>query len=126
MQTLSLLCALLFGAHVSHVPAKKSDLTIKLVDRKPVSRTHSRYRCDANGAKLGLPQGVFAVEYINRGDNHLAIVPVHGTSLIFANVVSGSGARYASGSLIWWTGRAITLSSEGLGEKMISACEEIK
>lgn len=126
MRTFYVLCALALGALVSQGPADASDLTISLTDNQPVSRMHARYRCDTHGAELGLPSGVFTVEYINRGNNHLAIVPIHGSSLIFANVISGSGARYASGSLIWWTGRAITLSSEGLGEKITSTCEEIK
>lgn len=43
------------------------------------------------------------VEYINAHPIFLAIVPVEGESLIFVNVMSGSGARYASGQYIWWT-----------------------
>lgn len=50
----------------------------------------------------------FYVTYINDTYNSLAIVPVPGilddpVALIFANVVSASGARYASGFYIWWT-----------------------
>lgn len=43
------------------------------------------------------------VVYINAGPNGLAIVPVNGESLIFASVISGSGARYAAGPYIWWS-----------------------
>jgi membrane-bound inhibitor of C-type lysozyme len=43
------------------------------------------------------------VEYINVEPDHLAIVPVEGEPRIFVMVISGSGARYASGRYIWWS-----------------------
>ncbi len=45
----------------------------------------------------------FAVRYVNSGANVLAIVPVDGETRIFVNVVSASGAKYVSGSHVWWT-----------------------
>jgi len=43
------------------------------------------------------------VSYINasNGDS-FATVPIDGTPHVFVNVLSGSGARYASGRYIWW------------------------
>jgi membrane-bound inhibitor of C-type lysozyme len=43
------------------------------------------------------------VTYINGDPDHLAVVPVDGAKRIFVNVISASGARYASGQYIWWT-----------------------
>ena len=58
------------------------------------ARTTANYDC--GGKSL-------AVDYINVEPDHLAIVPVDGKPRIFANVFSGSGARYASGQYVWWT-----------------------
>jgi membrane-bound inhibitor of C-type lysozyme len=54
-----------------------------------------RYECD----------GVqpFAVEYVNAAPNFLALVPVEGHTMVFANVAAASGARYVAGSYEWWT-----------------------
>ncbi|MFV0514714.1 MAG: MliC family protein [Jhaorihella sp.] len=63
------------------------------------------YTCDA-----GEP---FSVQYVNSGANALAILPVGGEARVFVNVVSGSGAKYASGSHVWWTkGEEATLEDE--------------
>ena len=75
---------------------------------------------------MGLPAGVFSVEYLNGAGNSLAIVPVSGNSLIFANVVSGSGARYAAGQYIWWeAGGGVTFSSDSIAGKMSSECHRV-
>lgn len=44
-----------------------------------------------------------SVQYINSGANALAVLQHEGEERIFVNVVSGSGARYASGADVWWT-----------------------
>jgi membrane-bound inhibitor of C-type lysozyme len=77
---------------------------------------------------MGLPTGAFSVEYLNGAGNSLAVVPVGGNSLIFANVVSGSGARYAAGQYIWWdaAGRGTTFSSDSLAGKMSSQCHRVE
>jgi membrane-bound inhibitor of C-type lysozyme len=108
--------------------AGASDLTIHLSGSQPLSRNTAKYQCDAQGAKMGLPAGVFSVEYINGAGNSLAIVPVGGNSLIFANVVSGSGARYAAGQYIWWDagGRGTTFSSDSIAGKMSSDCHRVQ
>ena len=45
------------------------------------------------------------VQYVNAGENAIALTNINGTPRIFVNVVSGSGARYVSG--------ADTLSTKG-------------
>lgn len=104
--------------------AGATDLTIHLNGSQPVSRNTVKIQCDAQGVKMGLPAGVFSVEYLNGAGNSLAVVPVGGSSLIFANVMSGSGARYAAKEFIWWDagGRGITFSSDSLAGKMSSTC----
>ncbi|MEA2538950.1 MAG: hypothetical protein QOH35_316, partial [Acidobacteriaceae bacterium] len=77
--------------------AGATDVTIHLNGSQPVSRKTVQYQCDAKAAAIGLPATAFPVEYINGAGNSLAVVPMHGNSLIFANVMSGSGARYAAG-----------------------------
>lgn len=108
--------------------AGASDLTIHLSGSQPITRNTAKYQCDEQGAKMGLPAGIFSVEYINGAGNSLAVVPVGGNSLIFANVVSGSGARYAAGQYIWWDagGRGTTFSSDSIAGKMSSDCHRVK
>ena len=104
--------------------ARATDITIHLSGSEPMSRNTAKYQCDGQGTKMGLPAGVFSVEYLNGAGNSLAVVPVAGHSLIFANVTSGSGARYAAGSYIWWEagGRGVTFSSDSIAGKMTSEC----
>jgi membrane-bound inhibitor of C-type lysozyme len=103
--------------------AGATDLTIHLNGAQALTRKTVQYQCDAKGAGMGLPAGAFPVEYINGAGNSLVIVPVHETSLIFANVSSGSGARYAAGQYIWWeAGGAVTFYSDSLAGKTQSAC----
>ncbi|MDQ2774461.1 MAG: MliC family protein [Acidobacteriota bacterium] len=77
--------------------------------------------------KLGLPPDAFTVEYLNGGGNSLAITPISGRSLIFVSVISGSGARYASGPYIWWDAgaRGIHLYSDSLAGKKQSSCRQL-
>lgn len=107
--------------------AAATDLTIHLKGAGTFTHSTIRYECDAQGAKMGLPSGVFSVEYINGAGNSLAVVPIHGKSLIFANVISGSGARYAAGEYIWWdaAGRSVSLSSDSIAGKMRSECHRV-
>ena len=104
-----------------------TDLTIHLNGSQPISRSTEKVQCDAQGEKMGLPAGTFSVEYLNGAGNSLAVVPVGGDSLIFVNVPSGSGARYAAGKYIWWdaAGRGITFSSDWMSDKMSSTCHRV-
>jgi membrane-bound inhibitor of C-type lysozyme len=107
--------------------AGATDLTIHLSGSQPVSRKTVQYQCDAKAAAIGLPAAAFQVEYINGAGNSLAVIPIHGNSLIFANVMSGSGARYAAGQYIWWeAGGSVTLYSDSMAGKMQSACHPAK
>jgi membrane-bound inhibitor of C-type lysozyme len=113
---------------LSSVAFAATDLTIHLNGSQPVSRSTRQYQCDAQGAKMGLPAVSFSVEYINGAGNSVAVLPIHGSSLIFANVSSGSGARYAASQYIWWeeAGRTVSLSSDSIAGKMRSECHPIK
>ena len=71
-----------------------ADVVIRLPQALAVTRNVVTYACQ------GLPQ--IRVEYITAGSNALAVVPVSGEALVFAGVLSGSGARYAAGPYIWW------------------------
>ena len=107
--------------------AGASDLTIHLPGSQTFTRKMVKYQCDVQGSKLGLPTGVFSVEYINGAGNSLAVVPVSGKPMIFANVISGSGARYAAAQFIWWDagGRGTTFSSESMAGNVTSECKSI-
>jgi membrane-bound inhibitor of C-type lysozyme len=103
-----------------------TELTIHLNGSQPISRQTVQYQCDAKGAAMGLPATIFPVEYLNGGGNSLAIVPIHGASMIFANVNSGSGARYAASDYIWWDAAgSVTISSDSLAGKTQSACHRV-
>jgi membrane-bound inhibitor of C-type lysozyme len=107
--------------------AEASDLTIHLNGTEAISRNTVKYQCDTQGSKMGLPAEVFSVEYVNGAGNSLAIVPVGGHSLIFANVMSGSGARYAALQYIWWDagGRGVTFSSDSIAGNLTSTCHRV-
>jgi membrane-bound inhibitor of C-type lysozyme len=107
--------------------AMATELTIHLNGSQPISRQTIHYQCDAQGAAMGLPATAFAVEYINGAGNRLAIVPVRATSMVFANIFSGSGARYAAAEYIWWdaAGRTTTFSSDSLAGKKTSVCHRV-
>jgi membrane-bound inhibitor of C-type lysozyme len=108
--------------------AGASDLRIHLQGNGTVQRKTVKYQCDAQGVKMGLPQGVFAVEYLNGAGNHLAVVPVKGNSVVFVTVPSGSGAKYAAEEFTWWEagGRGTTFASDFPGPKASSECHEAK
>jgi membrane-bound inhibitor of C-type lysozyme len=108
-------------------PASATDLTLHLTGTQPVTRQTVQYQCDAQGAAMGLPAGPFAVEYVNGAGNSLAVLPVHGASLVFANISSGSGARYAAAEYIWWdaAGRSTSFSSDSISGKMRSECHRV-
>lgn len=110
------------------IMAAASDLTLHLDGAQSFKRMTARFQCDANGAKMGLPAQVFTVEYLNSSSNHLAIVPVNGSSKIFVTVPSGSGAKYAAEQLTWWDAgdRGTTFASDFPGPKMSSSCHQVK
>ena len=98
-----------------------ADVVIRLPQAPSVVRNVVTYACE------GLPQIRIMVEYITAGSNALAVVPVSGEALVFAGVLSGSGARYAAGHYIWWTkGTSADLYDQrrGEGAKPIG-CQEV-
>lgn len=54
-----------------------------------------QYRCD-DGQRI-------TARYYNSPDNQIAILRLDGKRLLFVNVLSASGARYAHGHRVWWT-----------------------
>lgn len=61
-----------------------------------VERTQVRYECEGR-------EELLVAEYVNAAPNFLTILAVDDEPLVFASVISGSGARYASGFYVWWT-----------------------
>jgi len=112
------------------VAGEATDLTIHLPGEASVSRRVVQFQCDSTGVQLGLPAGVFPVEYLDGAGNSLAILPIGGRSIIFSNVISASGARYASGRYVWWDAgsRGVHLYSDfdSLDAKKQAACRSVK
>lgn len=109
------------------VPSLAEDLSVRLPGVS-VTRIHASFDCGADGVALGLPSGPFTVEYLNAGENHLAVLPIHGQALIFSNVISGSGARYAAGRYIWWDAgaRGVTLYADSVNGHPKAECKVLK
>jgi len=98
IQVLALGCALA-------APTRATDLTLHLNNSGPVKTLTARFTCDQAGASIGLPAGTFTVQYVTTGDTSLAILPVKGQDLVFAQVISANGGRYVTGRLTWWDAR---------------------
>ena len=127
MRAIGKKCVLAIAILFAGTFAGATDVTLHLKGSQAMSRSTVRYECDAEGAKMGLPAGIFSVEYLNGAGNSLAILPVNGASLVFANIVSASGARYAAKQFIWWdaAGRSVSFSSDSLAGKMRCECHRI-
>jgi membrane-bound inhibitor of C-type lysozyme len=107
--------------------AKASDVTIHLRgSSQPIVQTEFLFDCGQAGSKMGLQPGTFKVTYINGAGNSLAVIPVNGSSLIFVNVASGSGARYAAGQYVWWDadGRSVTFSADSSAGRSKATCRK--
>ena len=106
--------------------AGASELSIKGAGK--FERKTVKYQCDASGATMGLPAGVFEVEYLNETTNHLAVVPVKGKPMIFVTVSSGSGAKYTAQQFVWWEagGRGTTFQSGFPGTEASSTCKTVQ
>lgn len=117
---------LLFTMLAASTLAPATDLVVTLPGSKPLSRNVVRYNCDANAPKIGLPAVPFDVEYINGSGNNLATVPILGGVLIFANVSSASGARYAAQNYVWWDAKGTaTLYLESPAQKEKVICQPV-
>ncbi len=105
-----LLAVAALGLLAFPAPAVETSMQLVLTLEGNAQRDVVTYSCDGHDEPL-------TVEYINAHPIFLAIVPVEGESLIFVNVVSASGARYASGQYVWWTrGNDAELHDEMAGE----------
>lgn len=91
-----LLAAATLGFLAFPAPAVETSMQLVLTLEGNAQRDVMTYQCEGSDELL-------TVEYVNAHPIFLAIVPVEGERLIFVNVISGSGARYASGQYVWWT-----------------------
>jgi membrane-bound inhibitor of C-type lysozyme len=82
--------------------ASASDLTVPFPDGVSISQQAVRYQCDSNPASVGLPNTPFTVTYLDAGDNHLAVIDIHGARVVFVRAGMGTSAHYVSGSYTWW------------------------
>lgn len=85
------LCATMLCA----TPAVAADVTLML-DAPEAQALSVNYRCEGTSAPM-------TVEYINAGEDSLAMVPVEGGRRVMVSVLAASGARYAGGAFVWWT-----------------------
>lgn len=108
-----------FAAFVVASTAGATELKLAVPGSASVQEIKASYDCGAKG-KL-------AATYVNSGPNSLALLPVDGQTLVFVTILSGSGARYASGPWIWWTkGSTATLTDERKpNASPVMQCKEI-
>lgn len=102
--------------------AVESTLQLQLSTDQDFERRTSTYDCAA--------ETPFVVTYINAAPNFLALVPVEADTppLLFASVISASGARYASGQWVWWSkGPEASLydTTQGEDAPAVLTCSEI-
>lgn len=74
--------------------ALAGEINIPLPDDVEVTANSVLYKCGE--------QNVSAT-YYNAGENSLVQLEMEDASVIAANVLAGSGAKYAGGIYIWWT-----------------------
>ncbi len=111
--------AFLLAIAAGQSAAQAATVTIDVPSAATVDTTTVRYRCGA------MP---VTVDYINSGPVSLAVLHLPDDLVVAANVISGSGARYAGAQYIWWTsGSGVTLANlmEG-GEDLPTQCTELK
>lgn len=75
--------------------AQNSNITIPLPGGQKVERMKVAYTCDG-GLKV-------QAEYFNAKPVALATIAFKKDFVVLANVLAGSGAKYAGGPYIWWT-----------------------
>jgi len=103
--------AVAFAADAPHI-------AVTVENGSPNMNTTARYDCSGEPVD---------VEYLNVEPDHLAIVPVDGVKRIFVLVMSGSGARYASGQYVWWSkGKEASLydKTKGVDAPPVLTCTE--
>lgn len=84
--------------------APQNSFSIPLKPAVAVKTKKASYRCLGDPALLAhFSSQTVPVTYINAGETSLAILPINGQTLVFANVVAASGAKYAADNFVWWT-----------------------
>lgn len=76
-------------------PVFASEIKIDLPGEGTTEIRPVSYKCD------GEPP--VSATYINAPDNSLAILTIGTQTVVTANVLAASGAKYAGGKYIWWT-----------------------
>lgn len=95
----------LFAAAILLAPVAASAAPVELDLPGQVQWTSVAYSCSDGVDRTA--------DYINVGENSLAVVDIDGAPIVFVNVMSGSGARYAARQYVWWSkGDSVTLSDE--------------
>lgn len=83
---------------VAAAPAMAAEVAISLsipvTGGTSVNSSATTYDCEGREV---------AVSYINAGEVALAVLDIEGRTVIAANVIAASGARYAGGRYVWWT-----------------------
>lgn len=74
--------------------AMASTVTLELPGDAPVERNAVDYKCGDQAVKA---------EYVNTGDNSLAVLTLIDRTVVAVTVLSASGARYAGQNYVWWT-----------------------
>jgi membrane-bound inhibitor of C-type lysozyme len=109
----------LAGLSLAASNASAGEITIQLPDDIDVTVNSVLYKCG--------DQHVSAT-YYNAGDNSLVELEMEDNTVIAANVLSGSGAKYAGGIYVWWTkgetADLYNLMDDPEQEKPISCKEE--
>jgi membrane-bound inhibitor of C-type lysozyme len=95
------LALLLLAATAAAQTPKPTDLHIALTGPGPLNRVKVHFQCDASATKLGLPAASFDLEYINGAGTSLAVLPVEGRQLIFANVIVSGYTKYVASHFVW-------------------------
>lgn len=85
---------LVAGLALAASTASAGEINIKLPDNIEVTTNAVLYACgDMN----------VSATYYNAGDISLAELEMEEGTIVAANVLSGSGAKYAGGIYVWWT-----------------------
>jgi membrane-bound inhibitor of C-type lysozyme len=75
-------------------PASAASLEIPLPEGVEAQTIETSYACAERN---------IGVTYINAGDISLALLEFEDKTVVAANVLAASGARYAGGQYIWWS-----------------------
>jgi len=79
---------------LSRFGAAAASIVIPVPGADTVDRQAVTYRCGDRRV---------AAEYVNAGPVSLALLTMGDEFVVAANVIAGSGARYAGGPYVWWT-----------------------